>query len=47
MEYVKYAAECEIPAEKPMDAMGIMDYIHMGVSMADMPKVMKEYGTID
>ena len=45
IEYVKYAAECEIPAEKPMDAMGIMDYIHMGVSMANMPKVMKEYGS--
>ena len=30
-----------------MDAMGIMDYIHMGASMADMPKVMKEYGSID
>ena len=47
IEHVKYAAECEIPAEKPMDAMGIMDYIHMGVSMAHMPKVMKEYGAID
>lgn len=47
IEHVKYAAECEIPAEKPMDAMGIMDYIHMGVSMANMPKVMKEYGSID
>ena len=47
MEHVKYAAECEMPAEKPMDAMGIVDYIRMGVSMADMPKVMKEYGSID
>ena len=47
VEYVKYAAECEIPAEKPMDAMGIIDYIHMGASMANMPKVMKEYGSID
>ena len=46
-KYVKYAAECEIPAEKPMDAMGIIDYIHMGASMANMPKVMKEYGSID
>lgn len=47
IEHVKYAAECEMPVEKPMDAMGIGDYIRMGVSMADMPKVMKEYGSID
>ncbi len=47
VKHVKYAAECEIPAEKPMDAMGIADYIHMGALMADMPKVMKEYGSID
>ncbi|MDE6905206.1 MAG: NAD(P)/FAD-dependent oxidoreductase [Lachnospiraceae bacterium] len=47
IEHVKYAAECEMPAEKPMDAMGIIDYIHMGASMANMPKVMKEYGAID
>lgn len=47
IEHVKYAAECEMPAEKPMDAMGIGDYIRMGASMADMPKVTKEYGSID
>lgn len=47
IEHVKYAAECEMPAEKPMDAMGIGDYIRMGVSMANMPKVTKEYGSID
>lgn len=47
IEHVKYAAECEMPAEKPMDAMGIRDYIRMGASMANMPKVMKEYGSID
>ena len=29
-----------------MDMMGIKDYIEMGKSMADMPKVMKEYGKI-
>lgn len=45
--HVRYAAECEMPAEKPMDAMGIGDYIRMGASMADMPKVMKEYGSMD
>lgn len=47
IQHVKYAAGCEMPAEKPMDAMGIGDYIRMGRSMADMPKVMKEYGSID
>lgn len=47
IKHVEYAAECEIPAEKPMDAMGIADYIRMGASMADMPKVMKEYGSIN
>lgn len=46
-EHVRYAMGCEMPAEKPMDAMGIKDYIRMGASMANMPKVMKEYGSID
>lgn len=45
--HVKYAECCEMPADKPMDMMGIKDYIKMGKSMADMPKVMKEYGGID
>ncbi len=47
VEYVKYAVACEVPTEKPIDAMGIADYIRMGASMADVPKVMKEYGSID
>ena len=47
IEHVRYATACEMPVEKPMDAMGIRDYIRMGVSMADMPKVMKEYGSMD
>lgn len=47
IEHVRYAAECEMPARKPMDAMGIGDYIRIGASMKDMPKVMKEYGSID
>lgn len=42
--HVKYAMCCEMPVEKPMDMMGIKDYMNMGKSMADMPKVMKEYG---
>jgi phytoene dehydrogenase-like protein len=45
--HVKYATCCEMPADKPMDMMGIKDYIKMGKSMAHMPKVIKEYGGID
>ncbi len=47
VQHVRYALKCEMPVEKPMDAMGIRDYIRMGASMADMPKVMKEYGSMD
>ena len=47
IEHVRYAQSCEVPSEKPMDMMGIRDYIEMGKGMADMPKVMKEYGEID
>ena len=47
IEHVRYAESCVIPGEKPMDMMGIGDYIRMGKSMANMPKVMKEYGSID
>lgn len=47
IQYVRYAMCCEMPVEKPMDMMGIGDYIRMGKSMADMPKVMKEYGKIN
>lgn len=47
IQYVRYAESCTIPVDKPMDMMKIGDYIEMGKSMADMPKVMKEYGKID
>ena len=46
IEYVRYAECCTIPSIKPMDMMGIRDYIEMGKGMAEMPKVMKEYGKI-
>lgn len=46
IQYVRYAAQCEIPTQKPMEAMKISDYIRMGISMPNMPKVMKEYGSI-
>ncbi len=44
--YVGYAQSCVIPSKKPMDLMGIKDYIEMGKDMADFPKVMKEYGKV-
>lgn len=46
IRHVNYAMCCEMPVEKPMDMMGIGDYIRLGKSMADMPKVTKEYGKI-
>ncbi len=45
-EYTRYAESCVIPSIKPMDMMGIRDYMEMGKGMANMPKVMKEYGKI-
>lgn len=47
IQHVRYAESCVLPVEKPMDMMKIGDYIEMGKSMANMPKVMKEYGKID
>jgi phytoene dehydrogenase-like protein len=47
MEHVTYATCCQMPIEKPMDMMSLMDYIKLGKSMGKMPKVLKEYGKID
>lgn len=47
IQYVRYAESCVIPSIKPMDMMGIRDYMEMGKGMANMPKVMKEYGDIN
>ncbi|MBO4882300.1 MAG: NAD(P)-binding protein, partial [Lachnospiraceae bacterium] len=33
IEYVRYAEECVIPSIKPLDMMGIKDYIEMGKGM--------------
>lgn len=46
IRHLRYAEECQIPAEKPMDMMTVKDYIALGKSMKNMPKVMKEYGNI-
>lgn len=47
IQHVRYAEDCTIPADKPMDMMRVSDYIRMGKQMANMPKVMKEYGKIN
>lgn len=46
MQAVRQARCCEIPAEKPLDMMGVLDYLKMGLRMKDMPKVMKVYGDV-
>ena len=46
IEYVEYSKQCVFPAGKPMEMWGIKDYVQMGASMKDFPKVMKEFGKI-
>ena len=46
IQYVEYSKQCLFPANKPMEMWGVKDYINMGKSMADFPKVMKEFGKI-
>lgn len=46
IQAVRLARCCEIPAEKPLDMMGMLDYLKMGLRMKDMPKVMKAYGDV-
>ena len=45
-DFVELAKTCEVPSKKPLDMMGIKDYIEMGKAMPYMPKLMKEYGNI-
>lgn len=47
IRYVRYSEECTVPVDKPMDMMSIGDYMKLGKSMGNMPKVMKEYGKTD
>lgn len=47
IDYVSLAETMSVPVEKPFDAMNIVDYIKMGLSMKSMAKVMKEYGNTD
>ena len=46
IKHVEYSKQCLFPANKPMEMWGVKDYINMGKSMADFPKVMKEFGKI-
>ena len=46
IQAVEYSKQCVFPAGKPMEMWGIKDYINMGASMKDFPKVMKEFGKI-
>ncbi|MBP3604188.1 MAG: NAD(P)/FAD-dependent oxidoreductase [Lachnospiraceae bacterium] len=47
MDMVASAESMQVPVEKPFDKMSISDYIKMGMSMAEMGKVMKLYGGMD
>ncbi len=47
IDHVKLAESLEIPVEKPFDAMNLLEFIKLGMSMKAMGKVMKGYGAID
>lgn len=47
MDYVSFAETMVVPAEKPFDAMTLLDYMKLGMSMKEMAKVMKVYGNMD
>nr|MCR5100487.1 FAD-dependent oxidoreductase [Butyrivibrio sp.] len=46
IQNVEWSKQCLMPANKPMEMWALKDYIEMGKSMADFPKVMKEFGKI-
>ena len=47
MKYVSMAETMTVPVDKPFDAMNLIDFIKLGMSMKEMGKVMKEYGNMD
>lgn len=47
MDYVKLAETMQVPVKKPFDMMNPIEFMKMGMSMADMGKVMKTYGKMD
>ena len=44
---VSMAETMTVPVEKPFDAMNLIDFMKLGMSMKSMGKVMKEYGNMD
>ena len=46
IQHVEYSKQCLFPASKPMEMWGMKDYISIGKTMMDFPKVMKEFGKI-
>ncbi len=47
MDMVALAESMQVPVEKPFDKMNPIEFMKMGMSMADMGKVMKAYGGMD
>lgn len=47
ISYVSMAETMTVPAEKPMDAMNLLDFMKLGMTMKSMGKVMKEYGSME
>lgn len=47
IDYVEMAETMTVPVEKPFDAMNLLDFVKLGMSMKEMGKVMKEYGKQD
>lgn len=41
------AESMTVLVEKPFDAMDLIDFMKLGISMKSMGKVMKEYGNVD
>ena len=47
IKYVCMAETMTVPVDKPFDAMNLLDFMKLGMSMKEMRKVMKEYGNMD
>ncbi|MGN1181173.1 MAG: phytoene desaturase family protein, partial [Suilimivivens sp.] len=47
MDAVSLAESMTVPVEKPFDMMNPFEFMKLGMSMADMGKVMKQYGKMD
>lgn len=47
MEHVKLAESMTVPVDKPFDAMNLVEFMKLGMSMKSMGKMMKAYGGMD